>query len=149
MVQATYYFSDCFSSKLTGRSKCTGTGIHLGRSGTNLWDEGMMFRGSVYGFSQFLPTGPAFSQCTACSSRVIQLFKVNRVRIFILYKPKFILYKASHCLMKLSRKFWSQNLTIFFSVNGALSKCCVPGITGTGTVYNIFYVHFDQNLPAP
>ncbi len=30
----------------------------------------------MFGFTQFLPTGPAFPQCTACSSPVIQLFKV-------------------------------------------------------------------------
>lgn len=32
-------------------------------------------RGSLWGFTTFLPTGPAFSQCTACSSKVIQIYK--------------------------------------------------------------------------
>jgi len=32
-------------------------------------------RGSLHTFSQFLPTAPAFSQCTACSPAVLQLYK--------------------------------------------------------------------------
>ena len=34
------------------------------------------FRGSLHSFNQFLPTGSAFSQCTACSPTVLQLYKV-------------------------------------------------------------------------
>eukprot|EP00092_Neocalanus_flemingeri_P029015 GFUD01031500.1.p1 GENE.GFUD01031500.1~~GFUD01031500.1.p1 ORF type:complete len:680 (+),score=251.80 GFUD01031500.1:45-2084(+) len=32
-------------------------------------------RGSLHNFKQFTPTGPAFSQCTACSPKVLDLFK--------------------------------------------------------------------------
>jgi hypothetical protein len=41
-------------------------------------------RGSLFGFTQFLPTGPAFPQCTACSSPVIQLFKVRACFLLVL-----------------------------------------------------------------
>ena len=33
-------------------------------------------RGSLHSFNQYLPTGPSFSQCTACSQKVLQLYKV-------------------------------------------------------------------------
>jgi len=32
-------------------------------------------RGSLHSFTQITPTGPAFSQCTACSPKVLELFK--------------------------------------------------------------------------
>jgi len=32
-------------------------------------------RGSLHSFNQYLPTGPAFSQCTACSPKVLELYK--------------------------------------------------------------------------
>jgi len=34
-------------------------------------------RGSLHSFNQFLPTGPSFSQCTACSPSVLQLYKAE------------------------------------------------------------------------
>lgn len=32
-------------------------------------------RGSIHSFHQFLPTTPSFSHCTACSSKVLELYK--------------------------------------------------------------------------
>merc|ERR1712142_1290736 len=32
-------------------------------------------RGSLHSFTQITPTGPAFSQCTACSPKVLELFR--------------------------------------------------------------------------
>ena len=40
------------------------------------------FRGSLHSFNQFLPTGPSFTQCTACSPTVTQLYKVSAMSSF-------------------------------------------------------------------
>jgi hypothetical protein len=68
-------------------------------------EKNMMIRGSVYGFSQFLPTGPAFSQCTACSNRVIQLFKVKLRKFLFHHFDHFPWLPAMECLMRLEEDY--------------------------------------------
>jgi len=48
-----------------------------GRDGTEsvLGTVPHTIRGSLHNFTQLTPTGPAFSQCTACSHKVLDLFK--------------------------------------------------------------------------
>jgi len=54
----------------------SGTGGE-GREGTEsvLGTVPHTIRGSLHNFTQLTPTGPAFSQCTACSPKVLDLFK--------------------------------------------------------------------------
>jgi len=51
-----------------------------GREGTEsvLGTVPHTIRGSLHNFTQLTPTGPAFSQCTACSPKVLELFKKEK-----------------------------------------------------------------------
>jgi len=58
-----------------------GSAAPAGAGAGGEWSESVLgtvphtIRGSLHNFTQLAPTGPAFTQCTACSPKVLELFK--------------------------------------------------------------------------